>query len=239
MLQQNQQNLLQGRGQDLSAQHNDQQAQAQAQARQDSIAHTRVQDALRAGQINRQLAKELLGDQIKLRELDAKEAERAEARLDKQAGKFDSAVDKMFITADGKQDAAQAAAFKQFIGQSNLKVDGKPFTSMTPTEQLNNLAKARQMFDLTQRQNAAAGIRTDQFTPIVGSKNGFSLGDVLHGDAGITDYVLSNTSPFRKHNVLVDRAGRPFLARDLYYNQDGSINGDLASLAGQSRKLRQ
>ena len=235
LLLENQRNMTQNRGQDQMAQAADASAQLRAAEQNENAVQSRLRQAANAGQLGSTMAKALMDNDLKREELSLKRSAMAQERADKQAGQFDKAVDGMFIGADGKPDAKQAQAFRQFLGQSNLKVDGKSFTNMTPQERLQNLAQARNMFDLMQRQNAGARTQSSTYSPIVGSKNGYSLGDVVHGDAGISDYILSNVSPLRRHQVVVDSMGRPHMAGNLLFDGD-KINGDLAALVAQTRR---
>lgn len=235
LLLENQRNLTQNRGQDQMAQAADASAQLRAAEQNENAVQSRLRQAANAGQLGSSMAKALMDNDLKREELALKRSSMAQERADKQAGQFDKAVDGMFIGADGKPDAKQAQAFRQFLGQSNMKVDGKSFTNMTPQERLQNLAQARNMFDLMQRQNAGAQTQSSTYSPIVGSKNGYSLGDVIHGDASIGDYMLSNVSPLRKHQVVVDSMGRPHMAGNLLFDGD-KINGDLAALVAQTRR---
>ena len=235
LLLENQRNLTQNRGQDQMAQAADASAQLRAAEQNENAIQSRLRQAASAGQLGSTMMKALMDNDLKREELDIKRSSMAQERADKQAGQFDKAVDGMFIGADGKPDAKQAQAFRQFLGQSNLKVDGKSFTNMAPQERLQNLAQARNMFDLMQRQNAGARTQSSTYSPIVGSKNGYSLGDVVHGDAGISDYILSNVSPLRQHQVVVDSMGRPHMAGNLLFDGD-KINGDLAALVAQTRR---
>lgn len=235
LLLENQRNLTQNRGQDQMAQAADASAQLRAAEQNENAIQSRLRQAANAGQLGSSMMKALMDNDLKKQELDIKRSSMAQERADKQAGQFDKAVDGMFIGADGKADARQAQAFRQFLGQSNLKVDGKSFTNMTPQERLQNLAQARNMFDLMQRQNAGARTQSSTYSPIVGSKNGYSLGDVIHGDASIADYALSNVSPLRQHQVMVDSMGRPHMAGNLLFDGD-KINGDLAALVAQTRR---
>lgn len=235
LLLENQRNLTQNRGQDQMAQAADASAQLRAAEQNENAVQSRLRQAASAGQLGSSMMKALMDNDLKREETALKRSSMAQERADKQAGQFDKAVDGMFIGADGKPDAKQAQAFRQFLGQSNLKVDGKSFTNMTPQERLQNLAQARNMFDLMQRQNAGARTQSSTYSPIVGSKNGYSLGDVIHGDAGISDYILSNVSPLRQHQVMVDSMGRPHMAGNLLFDGD-KINGDLAALVAQTRR---
>lgn len=235
LLLENQRNLTQNRGQDQMAQAADASAQLRAAEQNENAVQSRLRQAASAGQLGSSMMKALMDNDLKREELSLKRSSMAQEQADKQAGQFDKAVDGMFIGADGKADAKQAQAFRQFLGQSNLKVDGKSFTNMTPQERLQNLAQARNMFDLMQRQNAGARTQSSTYSPIVGSKNGYSLGDVIHGDAGISDYILSNVSPLRQHQVMVDSMGRPHMAGNLLFDGD-KINGDLAALVAQTRR---
>lgn len=235
LLLENQRNLTQNRGQDQLAQAADASAQLRAAEQNENAVQSRLRQAANAGQLGSSMMKALMDNDLKREELSLKRSSMAQERADKQAGQFDKAVDGMFIGADGKADAKQAQAFRQFLGQSNLKVDGKSFTNMTPQERLQNLAQARNMFDLMQRQNAGARTQSSTYSPIVGSKNGYSLGDVIHGDASIADYALSNVSPLRQHQVVVDSMGRPHMAGNLLFDGD-KINGDLAALVAQTRR---
>lgn len=235
LLLENQRNLTQNRGQDQMAQAADASAQLRAAEQNENAVQSRLRQAASAGQLGSSMMKALMDNDLKREEMALKRSSMAQERADKQAGQFDKAVDGMFIGADGKADAKQAQAFRQFLGQSNLKVDGKSFTNMTPQERLQNLAQARNMFDLMQRQNAGARTQSSTYSPIVGSKNGYSLGDVVHGDAGISDYILSNVSPLRQHQVMVDSMGRPHMAGNLLFDGD-KINGDLAALVAQTRR---
>lgn len=235
LLLENQRNLTQNRGQDQMAQAADASAQLRAAEQNENAIQSRLRQAANAGQLGSTMMKALMDNDLKKQELDIKRSSMAQEQADKQAGQFDKAVDGMFIGADGKADAKQAQAFRQFLGQSNLKVDGKSFTNMTPQERLQNLAQARNMFDLMQRQNAGARTQSSTYSPIVGSKNGYSLGDVIHGDASIADYMLSNVSPLRQHQVMVDSMGRPHMAGNLLFDGD-KINGDLAALVAQTRR---
>lgn len=235
LLLENQRNLTQNRGQDQLAQAADASAQLRAAEQNENAVQSRLRQAANAGQLGSAMMKALMDNDLKREELSLKRSSMAQEQADKQAGQFDKAVDGMFIGADGKPDAKQAQAFRQFLGQSNLKVDGKSFTNMTPQERLQNLAQARNMFDLMQRQNAGARTQSSTYSPIVGSKNGYSLGDVVHGDAGISDYILSNVSPLRQHQVMVDSMGRPHMAGNLLFDGD-KINGDLAALVAQTRR---
>lgn len=235
LLLENQRNLTQNRGQDQMAQAADASAQLRAAEQNENAVQSRLRQAANAGQLGSSMMKALMDNDLKREELSLKRSSMAQERADKQAGQFDKAVDGMFVGADGKPDAKQAQAFRQFLGQSNLKVDGKSFTNMTPQERLQNLAQARNMFDLMQRQNAGARTQSSTYSPIVGSKNGYSLGDVIHGDAGISDYILSNVSPLRQHQVMVDSMGRPHMAGNLLFDGD-KINGDLAALVAQTRR---
>lgn len=235
LLLENQRNLTQNRGQDQMAQAADASAQLRAAEQNENAVQSRLRQAANAGQLGSTMMKALMDNDLKKQELDIKRSSMTQERADKQAGQFDKAVDGMFIGADGKADAKQAQAFRQFLGQSNLKVDGKSFTNMTPQERLQNLAQARNMFDLMQRQNAGARTQSSTYSPIVGSKNGYSLGDVIHGDASIADYALSNVSPLRQHQVMVDSMGRPHMAGNLLFDGD-KINGDLAALVAQTRR---
>lgn len=235
LLLENQRNLTQNRGQDQMAQAADASAQLRAAEQNENAVQSRLRQAASAGQLGSSMMKALMDNDLKREEMALKRSSMAQERADKQAGQFDKAVDGMFIGADGKPDAKQAQAFRQFLGQSNLKVDGKSFTNMTPQERLQNLAQARNMFDLMQRQNAGARTQSSTYSPIVGSKNGYSLGDVVHGDAGISDYILSNVSPLRQHQVMVDSMGRPHMAGNLLFDGD-KINGDLAALVAQTRR---
>lgn len=235
LLLENQRNLTQNRGQDQLAQAADASAQLRAAEQNENAVQSRLRQAANAGQLGSSMMKALMDNDLKREELSLKRSSMDQERADKQAGQFDKAVDGMFIGADGKADAKQAQAFRQFLGQSNLKVDGKSFTNMTPQERLQNLAQARNMFDLMQRQNAGARTQSSTYSPIVGSKNGYSLGDVVHGDAGISDYILSNVSPLRQHQVMVDSMGRPHMAGNLLFDGD-KINGDLAALVAQTRR---
>ena len=235
LLLENQRNLTQNRGQDQMAQAADASAQLRAAEQNENAVQSRLRQAASAGQLGSSMMKALVDNDLKREEMALKRSSMAQERADKQAGQFDKAVDGMFIGADGKPDAKQAQAFRQFLGQSNLKVDGKSFTNMTPQERLQNLAQARNMFDLMQRQNAGARTQSSTYSPIVGSKNGYSLGDVVHGDAGISDYILSNVSPLRQHQVMVDSMGRPHMAGNLLFDGD-KINGDLAALVAQTRR---
>lgn len=235
LLLENQRNLTQNRGQDQMAQAADASAQLRAAEQNENAVQSRLRQAASAGQLGSSMMKALMDNDLKREEMELKRSSMAQERADKQAGQFDKAVDGMFIGADGKADAKQAQAFRQFLGQSNLKVDGKSFTNMTPQERLQNLAQARNMFDLMQRQNAGARTQSSTYSPIVGSKNGYSLGDVVHGDAGISDYILSNVSPLRQHQVMVDSMGRPHMAGNLLFDGD-KINGDLAALVAQTRR---
>lgn len=235
LLLENQRNLTQNRGQDQLAQAADASAQLRAAEQNENAVQSRLRQAASAGQLGSSMMKALMDNDLKREEMALKRSSMAQERADKQAGQFDKAVDGMFIGADGKADAKQAQAFRQFLGQSNLKVDGKSFTNMTPQERLQNLAQARNMFDLMQRQNAGARTQSSTYSPIVGSKNGYSLGDVVHGDAGISDYILSNVSPLRQHQVMVDSMGRPHMAGNLLFDGD-KINGDLAALVAQTRR---
>lgn len=235
LLLENQRNLTQNRGQDQMAQAADASAQLRAAEQNENAIQSRLRQAANAGQLGSTMMKALMDNDLKKQELDIKRSSMAQEQADKQAGQFDKAVDGMFIGADGKADAKQAQAFRQFLGQSNLKVDGKSFTNMTPQERLQNLAQARNMFDLMQRQNAGARTQSSTYSPIVGAKNGYSLGDVIHGDASIADYMLSNVSPLRQHQVMVDSMGRPHMAGNLLFDGD-KINGDLAALVAQTRR---
>lgn len=235
LLLENQRNLTQNRGQDQMAQAADASAQLRAAEQNENAIQSRLRQAANAGQLGSSMMKVLMDNDLKREELSLKRSSMAQERADKQAGQFDKAVEGMFIGADGKADAKQAQAFRQFLGQSNLKVDGKSFTNMTPQERLQNLAQARNMFDLMQRQNAGARTQSSTYSPIVGSKNGYSLGDVIHGDASIGDYMLSNVSPLRQHQVVVDSMGRPHMAGNLLFDGD-KINGDLAALVAQTRR---
>ena len=235
LLLENQRNMTQNRGQDQLAQAADASAQLRAAEQNENAVQSRLRQAANAGQLGSSMMKALMDNDLKREELSLKRDSMAQERADKQAGQFDKAVDGMFIGADGKADAKQAQAFRQFLGQSNLKVDGKSFTNMTPQERLQNLAQARNMFDLMQRQNAGARTQSSTYSPIVGSKNGYSLGDVIHGDASIADYALSNVSPLRQHQVVVDSMGRPHMAGNLLFDGD-KINGDLAALVAQTRR---
>lgn len=235
LLLENQRNLTQNRGQDQMAQAADASAQLRAAEQNENAVQSRLRQAASAGQLGSSMMKALMDNDLKREEMTLKRSSMAQERADKQAGQFDKAVDGMFIGADGKPDAKQAQAFRQFLGQSNLKVDGKSFTNMTPQERLQNLAQARNMFDLMQRQNAGARTQSSTYSPIVGSKNGYSLGDVIHGDAGISDFILSNVSPLRQHQVMVDSMGRPHMAGNLLFDGD-KINGDLAALVAQTRR---
>lgn len=235
LLLENQRNLTQNRGQDQLAQAADASAQLRAAEQNENAVQSRLRQAANAGQLGSSMMKALMDNDLKREELSLKRSSMAQEHADKQAGQFDKAVDGMFIGSDGKADAKQAQAFRQFLGQSNLKVDGKSFTNMTPQERLQNLAQARNMFDLMQRQNAGARTQSSTYSPIVGSKNGYSLGDVIHGDAGISDYILSNVSPLRQHQVMVDSMGRPHMAGNLLFDGD-KINGDLAALVAQTRR---
>lgn len=235
LLLENQRNLTQNRGQDQMAQAADASAQLRAAEQNENAIQSRLRQAANAGQLGSSMMKALMDNDLKREELSLKRSSMAQEQADKQAGQFDKAVDGMFIGADGKADAKQAQAFRQFLGQSNLKVDGKSFTNMTPQERLQNLAQARNMFDLMQRQNAGARTQSSTYSPIVGSKNGYSLGDVIHGDASIADYALSNVSPLRQHQVMVDSMGRPHMAGNLLFDGD-KINGDLAALVAQTRR---
>ena len=235
LLLENQRNLTQNRGQDQLAQAADASAQLRAAEQNENAVQSRLRQAANAGQLGSSMMKALMDNDLKREELSLKRSSMAQEHADKQAGQFDKAVDGMFIGADGKADAKQAQAFRQFLGQSNLKVDGKSFTNMTPQERLQNLAQARNMFDLMQRQNAGARTQSSTYSPIVGSKNGYSLGDVIHGDASIADYMLSNVSPLRQHQVMVDSMGRPHMAGNLLFDDD-KINGDLAALVAQTRR---
>lgn len=235
LLLENQRNLTQNRGQDQLAQAADASAQLRAAEQNENAIQSRLRQAANAGQLGSSMMKALMDNDLKQEEMALKRSSMAQERADKQAGQFDKAVDGMFIGADGKPDAKQAQAFRQFLGQSNMKVDGKSFTNMTPQERLQNLAQARNMFDLMQRQNAGARTQSSTYSPIVGSKNGYSLGDVIHGDAGISDYILSNVSPLRQHQVMVDSMGRPHMAGNLLFDGD-KINGDLAALVAQTRR---
>lgn len=235
LLLENQRNLTQNRGQDQMAQAADASAQLRAAEQNENAVQSRLRQAANAGQLGSSMMKALMDNDLKREELSLKRSSMAQEQADKQAGQFDKAVDGMFIGADGKPDAKQAQAFRQFLGQSNLKVDGKSFTNMTPQERLQNLAQARNMFDLMQRQNAGARTQSSTYSPIVGSKNGYSLGDVIHGDASIADYALSNVSPLRQHQVMVDSMGRPHMAGNLLFDGD-KINGDLAALVAQTRR---
>ena len=235
LLLENQRNLTQNRGQDQMAQAADASAQLRAAEQNENAVQSRLRQAASAGQLGSSMMKALMDNDLKREEMALKRSSMAQEHADKQAGQFDKAVDGMFIGSDGKADAKQAQAFRQFLGQSNLKVDGKSFTNMTPQERLQNLAQARNMFDLMQRQNAGARTQSSTYSPIVGSKNGYSLGDVVHGDAGISDYILSNVSPLRQHQVMVDSMGRPHMAGNLLFDGD-KINGDLAALVAQTRR---
>lgn len=235
LLLENQRNLTQNRGQDQMAQAADASAQLRAAEQNENAVQSRLRQAVSAGQLGSSMMKALMDNDLKREEMALKRSSMAQEHADKQAGQFDKAVDGMFIGADGKADAKQAQAFRQFLGQSNLKVDGKSFTNMTPQERLQNLAQARNMFDLMQRQNAGARTQSSTYSPIVGSKNGYSLGDVIHGDASIADYALSNVSPLRQHQVMVDSMGRPHMAGNLLFDGD-KINGDLAALVAQTRR---
>lgn len=235
LLLENQRNLTQNRGQDQMAQAADASAQLRAAEQNENAVQSRLRQAASAGQLGSSMMKALMDNDLKREEMALKRSSMAQEHADKQAGQFDKAVDGMFIGSDGKADAKQAQAFRQFLGQSNLKVDGKSFTNMTPQERLQNLAQARNMFDLMQRQNAGARTQSSTYSPIVGSKNGYSLGDVIHGDAGISDYILSNVSPLRQHQVMVDSMGRPHMAGNLLFDGD-KINGDLAALVAQTRR---
>lgn len=235
LLLENQRNMTANRGQDQLAQAADASAQLRAAEQNENAIQSRLRQAANAGQLGSSMMKALMDNDLKREELSLKRSSIAQERADKQAGQFDKAVDGMFIGADGKADAKQAQAFRQFLGQSNLKVDGKSFTNMTPQERLQNLAQARNMFDLMQRQNAGARTQSSTYSPIVGSKNGYSLGDVIHGDASIADYALSNVSPLRQHQVMVDSMGRPHMAGNLLFDGD-KINGDLAALVAQTRR---
>ena len=235
LLLENQRNLTQNRGQDQMAQAADASAQLRAAEQNENAVQSRLRQAASAGQLGSSMMKALMDNDLKREEMALKRSSMAQERADKQAGQFDKAVDGMFIGADGKPDAKQAQAFRQFLGQSNLKVDDKSFTNMTPQERLQNLAQARNMFDLMQRQNAGARTQSSTYSPIVGSKNGYSLGDVIHGDASIADYMLSNVSPLRQHQVMVDSMGRPHMAGNLLFDGD-KINGDLAALVAQTRR---
>lgn len=235
LLLENQRNLTQNRGQDQMAQAADTSAQLRAAEQNENAVQSRLRQAANAGQLGSSMMKAIMDNDLKREELSLRRGQMAQAQADKQAGQFDKAVDGMFIGADGKADAKQAQAFRQFLGQSNLKVDGKSFTNMTPQERLQNLAQARNMFELMQRQNAGARTQSSAYAPIVGSKNGYSLGDVLHGDASIADYMLSNASPLRRHQVLVDSMGRPHMAGNLLFDGD-KVNGDLAALIAQPRR---
>lgn len=235
LLLENQRNLTQNRGQDQMAQAADASAQLRAAEQNENAIQSRLRQAASAGQLGSSMMKALMDNDLKREEMALKRSSMAQEHADKQAGQFDKAVDGMFIGSDGKADAKQAQAFRQFLGQSNLKVDGKSFTNMTPQERLQNLAQARNMFDLMQRQNAGARTQSSTYSPIVGSKNGYSLGDVVHGDAGISDYILSNVSPLRQHQVMVDSMGRPHMAGNLLFDGD-KINGDLAALVAQTRR---
>lgn len=235
LLLENQRNMTQNRGQDQLAQAADASAQLRAAEQNENAIQSRLRQAANAGQLGSSMMKALMDNDLKREELNLKRSSMAQEQADKQAGQFDKAVDGMFIGADGKADAKQAQAFRQFLGQSNLKVDGKSFTNMTPQERLQNLAQARNMFDLMQRQNAGARTQSSTYSPIVGSKNGYSLGDVIHGDASIADYALSNVSPLRQHQVMVDSMGRPHMAGNLLFDGD-KINGDLAALVAQTRR---
>ena len=235
LLLENQRNLTQNRGQDQMAQAADASAQLRAAEQNENAVQSRLRQAASAGQLGSSMMKALMDNDLKREEMALKRSSMAQEHADKQAGQFDKAVDGMFIGADGKADAKQAQAFRQFLGQSNLKVDGKSFTNMTPQERLQNLAQARNMFDLMQRQNAGARTQSSTYSPIVGSKDGYSLGDVIHGDAGISDYILSNVSPLRQHQVMVDSMGRPHMAGNLLFDGD-KINGDLAALVAQTRR---
>lgn len=235
LLLENQRNLTQNRGQDQMAQAADASAQLRAAEQNENVVQSRLRQAASAGQLGSSMMKALMDNDLKREEMALKRSSMAQEHADKQAGQFDKAVDGMFIGSDGKADAKQAQAFRQFLGQSNLKVDGKSFTNMTPQERLQNLAQARNMFDLMQRQNAGARTQSSTYSPIVGSKNGYSLGDVIHGDAGISDYILSNVSPLRQHQVMVDSMGRPHMAGNLLFDGD-KINGDLAALVAQTRR---
>lgn len=235
LLLENQRNLTQNRGQDQMAQAADASAQLRAAEQNENAIQSRLRQAANAGQLGSTMMKALMDNDLKKQELDIKRSSMTQEQADKRAGQFDKAVDGMFIGADGKADAKQAQAFRQFLGQSNLKVDGKSFTNMTPQERLQNLAQARNMFDLMQRQNAGARTQSSTYSPIVGSKNGYSLGDVIHGDASIADYALSNVSPLRQHQVMVDSMGRPHMAGNLLFDGD-KINGDLAALVAQTRR---
>ena len=235
LLLENQRNLTQNRGQDQLAQTADASAQLRAAEQNENAVQSRLRQAASAGQLGSSMMKALMDNDLKREEMALKRSSMAQERADKQAGQFDKAVDGMFIGADGKPDAKQAQAFRQFLGQSNMKVDGKSFTNMTPQERLQNLAQARNMFDLMQRQNAGARTQSSTYSPIVGSKNGYSLGDVIHGDASIADYALSNVSPLRQHQVMVDSMGRPHMAGNLLFDGD-KINGDLAALVAQTRR---
>lgn len=235
LLLENQRNLTQNRGQDQMAQAADASAQLRAAEQNENAVQSRLRQAASAGQLGSSMMKALMDNDLKREEMAIKRSSMAQEHADKQAGQFDKAVDGMFIDSDGKADAKQAQAFRQFLGQSNLKVDGKSFTNMTPQERLQNLAQARNMFDLMQRQNAGARTQSSTYSPIVGSKDGYSLGDVIHGDAGISDYILSNVSPLRQHQVMVDSMGRPHMAGNLLFDGD-KINGDLAALVAQTRR---
>nr|DAV82704.1 MAG TPA: hypothetical protein [Caudoviricetes sp.] len=235
LLLENQRNMTANRGQDQLAQAADASAQLRAAEQNENAIQSRLRQAANAGQLGSSMMKALMDNDLKREELSLKRSSMAQERADKQAGQFDKAVDGMFIGADGKADAKQAQAFRQFLGQSNLKVDGKSFTNMTPQERLQNLAQARNMFDLMQRQNAGARTQSSTYSPIVGSKNGYSLGDVVHGDASIADYMLSNVSPLRQHQVVVDSMGRPHMTGNLLFDGD-KINGDLAALVAQTRR---
>lgn len=235
LLLENQRNLTQNRGQDQMAQAADASAQLRAAEQNENAVQSRLRQAVSAGQLGSSMMKALMDNDLKREEMALERSLMAQEHAYKQAGQFDKAVDGMFIGSDGKADAKQAQAFRQFLGQSNLKVDGKSFTNMTPQERLQNLAQARNMFDLMQRQNAGARTQSSTYSPIVGSKGGYSLGDVVNGDAGISDYILSNVSPLRQHQVMVDSMGRPHMAGNLLFDGD-KINGDLAALVAQTRR---
>lgn len=147
--------------------------------------------------------------------LSAQQADRKFSADQEEKGyqRVNDAIDRMFVRTgeDGKQshDKELAQQLREFIGTSSVKVDGKSFAQMSPSEQMDKLPKFKQLFQQQMARNAAAhGGPTMVFDPVRGIQDSANWEDFTNGRIGAWEGLKSNI---------------PFFSDKLYRTESGQL----------------
>jgi hypothetical protein len=158
--------------------------------------------------------------------------------------RYNSAIDSMFQTPDGKggfaPNKAQGEQFKAFIQASDPKA-GQKFAAMTPQDQAVLLQRFKTQFDMQGSRNDAAsralfGGNVTNRIDMPAEVREATVNDVANNGLPVKDYLWSNL-PFTNRNVVQGDSGQTTLLSDAA-TTGGNWDNDKLSIIESRAKNR-